>query len=247
MRPLPGIVYRWPGRGFALLVSHCIGTATAFAVAGLMRVVVVPALITFSLSSILGFAPGGMASTAPPFALDSKHPPRQSTLFSDACAAGNLALAKALTARRVDLNAQTEYNETPLLRAAVNGHADIVRHLLDAGAETETADRFGRTAYMSVPRCARTVPESPLRHGSTAADPANRRLCQGQGQPCGQRLTFLCDPLPGPPFSAPLLSFPPSLHAPLFGSLPVVLCHRVQESCQLRPHGGDGDVGLPWG
>jgi len=78
------------------------------------------------------------------------HPPRKSTLFSDACAAGNLTLVRALAARQVDFNALTEAKESPLMRAAVNGHADVVRYLLDAGVATETADRFGRTAYMWV-------------------------------------------------------------------------------------------------
>jgi outer membrane protein assembly factor BamB len=57
---------------------------------------------------------------------------------------GNLALVQAAIEKNIDVNAQTEYGVTPLSLACDHGHEEVVRYLLDHGADPNIKDRFYR-------------------------------------------------------------------------------------------------------
>ncbi len=59
-----------------------------------------------------------------------------------AAKSGDLAAIKKLVAAGVDVNAKTKYDATALAYACDKGHVDIVRYLLEQGAEVNTTDNF---------------------------------------------------------------------------------------------------------
>ena len=59
-----------------------------------------------------------------------------------ACGAGDLAAIKQLLADGVDVNASTGYGATALSYAADKGHVEVVRFLLEKGANPNTQDTF---------------------------------------------------------------------------------------------------------
>ena len=59
---------------------------------------------------------------------------------------GRTDCVRELIARGADVNAATNFGETPLMRASINGDVDTVRLLLAAGADKLRVDVFGRTA-----------------------------------------------------------------------------------------------------
>ena len=65
----------------------------------------------------------------------------------EACAKGHLECAKALLGAGADINKQSNYGHTPLMRAAHNGKIEVVRELLKRGAKKELKDKDGDTAY----------------------------------------------------------------------------------------------------
>jgi hypothetical protein len=63
---------------------------------------------------------------------------------------GDLAAVKAALAKGANLEAKTRHGVTPLYFAARNGHEEVVRFLLDKGADINVADSFYKeTALMS--------------------------------------------------------------------------------------------------
>lgn len=70
------------------------------------------------------------------------------TALHIAAAEGSTDVCKVLIeyAMEVDINARTDLNQTPLHLAAENGFLDIVQLLVNAGAELNLQDCFGRTA-----------------------------------------------------------------------------------------------------
>ena len=55
---------------------------------------------------------------------------------------GDLAAVKTLIEKGAALEAKTAYGQTPLYLAAMSGHEDVVRFLLDKGATTAVRDTF---------------------------------------------------------------------------------------------------------
>jgi hypothetical protein len=59
-----------------------------------------------------------------------------------ACRAGDLAAAKSSIEKGAAIETKTPYGQTPLYIAAMNGHEEVVRFLLDKGATTDVKDTF---------------------------------------------------------------------------------------------------------
>ena len=70
--------------------------------------------------------------------------------FLLAVSTGNLQRVRELNAAGVDLNQSSDRGETPLMAAAKSGHTDIVKFLIDAGANLRACnyDCFSRQ-YMN--------------------------------------------------------------------------------------------------
>ncbi|MDE2313008.1 MAG: ankyrin repeat domain-containing protein, partial [Elusimicrobia bacterium] len=60
---------------------------------------------------------------------------------------GNLPMVKALLAQGVDVNAKSDYGPAALSAAAVNNRAEVVRYLLDRGADPNAAARHPSPGY----------------------------------------------------------------------------------------------------
>lgn len=56
--------------------------------------------------------------------------------------AGDLNAVKAAVEKGAAIESKTPYGQTPLYLAAMNGHAEVVRFLLDKGASTDVRDTF---------------------------------------------------------------------------------------------------------
>src|ERR1051326_1844381 len=56
--------------------------------------------------------------------------------------AGDLAAVKSSIEKGAAIETKTPYGQTPLYLAAMNGHEEVVRFLLDKGATTEVRDTF---------------------------------------------------------------------------------------------------------
>ena len=89
-----------------------------------------------------------------------------------AAAEGDATLVEALLGAGAYING-TNYNlQTPLIRAAFFGHVDVVRVLLDHGAEVESKDRLGLNAQdwatkRGFPEVARMLPASSAAMATT--------------------------------------------------------------------------------
>ena len=59
-----------------------------------------------------------------------------------AARAGDLAAVKTAIESGAVLETKTPYGQTPLYLAAMNGHEEVVRFLLDKGAHTDVSDTF---------------------------------------------------------------------------------------------------------
>src|SRR5450631_2510353 len=63
--------------------------------------------------------------------------------------AGNLAAVKTAIEGGGALETRTPYGQTPLYLAAMNGHEQVVRFLLDKGASTEVQDTFYKAPMLA--------------------------------------------------------------------------------------------------
>jgi hypothetical protein len=61
---------------------------------------------------------------------------------------GDLAAVKTLIEKGAPLEAKTPYGQTPLYLAAMSGHEDVVRFLLDKGANTDVHDTFYKAGLL---------------------------------------------------------------------------------------------------
>ena len=78
--------------------------------------------------------------------IDVKNPVKQTPL-NLAAEYGLEGMAKLLIERRADIENKNAYGRTPLVGAArERGHINVIRMLLDAGADVNSSDRFGDTA-----------------------------------------------------------------------------------------------------
>jgi|GEM_PF-3556265 len=97
--------------------------------------------IVLGLNIFLGFISGGFEDSGGS---------RGSRAYADvhgAAAKGDLAGVKTALAQGAEVDAtKDQARRTALIEAAASGHADVVQHLLDAGASIDQTDARGRTA-----------------------------------------------------------------------------------------------------
>ena len=60
----------------------------------------------------------------------------------EAARTGDLAAVQALIGKGAAIETKTDYGQTPLYLAAMNGREDVVRYLLDKGASPDVANSF---------------------------------------------------------------------------------------------------------
>lgn len=59
---------------------------------------------------------------------------------------GNLELVEKVLPKTKDINHANKYGETALMRAAIEGHFDVLKFLIKNGADKELKDNFGNNA-----------------------------------------------------------------------------------------------------
>ena len=87
---------------------------------------------------------------------------------------GELALVQAAIEKKIDVNSQTEYGVTPLSLACDHGHEEVVRYLLEHGADPNIKDRFYRVGPMgwAISRKHTSVVALLVKAGCTDIDPS---------------------------------------------------------------------------
>ena len=70
--------------------------------------------------------------------------------FFDAAASGDFAKVCSQVSKGADVNVASGDGRTALMRSAKRGYEDIVRFLLDNGADPRQRDRNNKTAYFIV-------------------------------------------------------------------------------------------------
>jgi ankyrin repeat protein len=66
-----------------------------------------------------------------------------------AARAGDIAAVKTSVGGGAALETKTPYGQTPLYLAAMNGHEEVVRFLLDKGASTDVRDTFYKAPMLA--------------------------------------------------------------------------------------------------
>ena len=107
----------------------------------------------------------------PSSALAQAPPPTKAEQLQEAARKGDAATVKKLLDEGVDVNTKFRYNATALFYACDHGHVDVVKVLLDHGAEMDVKDTFyGFTPLMLAAGPAQK--KKPGAHGDReAADP----------------------------------------------------------------------------
>jgi ankyrin repeat protein len=77
----------------------------------------------------------------------------QTALFN-AALGGDRATVERLLAAGADIDAQTDFGDTPLIGACAKGNDAIARLLVERGADPGLADQEGRTARERAPESA---------------------------------------------------------------------------------------------
>jgi hypothetical protein len=83
-----------------------------------------------------------VALAGPPLAVGGALQADGGEALRAAASSGDVGAVGELLAQRVDVDDANEYGATALILAALNGHAEVVRALLDAGADPDLADAF---------------------------------------------------------------------------------------------------------
>ena len=84
-----------------------------------------------------------LATTVGLFAADSNED------LLAASRAGDLSAVKAAVQNGATLETKTPYGQTPLYLAAMNGHEEVVRFLLDKGAKVDVSDTFYKAPMLA--------------------------------------------------------------------------------------------------
>ena len=69
----------------------------------------------------------------------------------------NPELVRVLLRRKVDVNARTEWGDTPLHNAARNDNPEVAIRLLEAGADTRVVNNEGKTPHAVAVRACRDI------------------------------------------------------------------------------------------
>jgi len=93
---------------------------------------------------------------------------KESTLLHHAADSGSFDVAVLLARSGADLEAENKhYSATPLHRAALQGHAEIVELLLDRGAKIDVLNKYGKTPlFNAVTYGQLAVVRTLLKHGA---------------------------------------------------------------------------------
>lgn len=92
----------------------------------------------------------------------------------DAARKGDAAKVKELIAKKIDLNAPSEYGVTALALACNHGHEEVAILLLDAGASPNTKDKFYRASPLTwaLGKQNKNIIEALIKHGAEDIDSA---------------------------------------------------------------------------
>ncbi|MFB1489575.1 MULTISPECIES: ankyrin repeat domain-containing protein [unclassified Thiocapsa] len=82
------------------------------------------------------------------FHLSDSPPEGEGSALLDLAEQGDLSALNALLKPSTKVDVRDSCDWTPLMKAALYGHADVVERLLEAGAEIDAQDKGGYTAMM---------------------------------------------------------------------------------------------------
>jgi ankyrin repeat protein len=89
----------------------------------------------------------------------------------DAARTGDLAAVQALIAKGAALETKTAYGQTPLYLAAMNGREDVVRFLLEKGANPDVHDTFYKASMLDFVLQRKHYGVAKMLIGKSAANP----------------------------------------------------------------------------
>ena len=69
------------------------------------------------------------------------------TALMNGAARGNILVIAVLATNDADMDVQDNLGETALIKAVKEGHREVIRHLIDAGADIHITDYSGYSAY----------------------------------------------------------------------------------------------------
>ena len=91
----------------------------------------------------------------------NRHEPLyKNTVIGIAAACGNCTIVRWCLEHQADANAPEVHGWTPLMLAAIKGHAEIAQVLLTAGVDDALRDTEGRTALMLATNAPDWAPDS---------------------------------------------------------------------------------------
>ncbi|MCC6539027.1 MAG: ankyrin repeat domain-containing protein [Bryobacterales bacterium] len=93
--------------------------------------------------------------------------------FLQAARQGNLDGVKTAIGAKVDVESKTRYGQTPLYLAAMNGHAGVVKLLLENGAQVDVTDTFYKSSLIGFAASRKHVDVVKLLLAKSTAHDAN--------------------------------------------------------------------------